>query len=337
VLRVLSAGLCVAALLSSCAHKQMIVVNTPQGTPSALHANINKQIINAVEAGDGDYTLRMLRAELDRDAKNLTARLALADRYQKLGFTEVAIEHCRLACERAPDSDEAHIALAKALREASRTPEAADIIAKYSASRASAGPAVWAWLGMLRDDLEDWKGGETAHRKALALDPARDEFHNNLGYCLLRQGKNDEAAAEFRAALRLHPHSVIAENNLALALVGNSDNSSKEAEARMQSVADPATAHNNMAVAFIEAGKYAEAEKEIAVALGYNRTHPAALNNLRLLGDLQDRPAQLPARAPSESRWEKVASAWYRFWGVSSVPPADEKKTNNPGSPVASR
>ena len=287
-----------------------------------------------MQSTDGDFALTTLRARLDADPRDLTARLALADRYVQLGFPEVAIEHGRLACERAPDSDEAHIALAKMLRAESRTAEAGKMLATYTVANPSAGASVWAWLGMVRDDREDWKSGEEAHRKALALAPDRDELHNNLGYCLLRQGKNAEAATEFRVALRLHPHSVIAENNLALALVPGGENT-KDAVAHLQSVTDPATAHSNLAVAFIEAGKYAEAHREIEIALRYNRTHAAALNNLQLLSELDGHPAEIHV---AESRvwagWARLVTAWQYLRGNSA--PAGQKTTNSDAI-VASR
>jgi Flp pilus assembly protein TadD len=256
--------------------------------------------------------------------------------------------------ERAPDSDDAHTGLAKLLRDNGRAAEGAEMLAAYTSSHVSAGASAWAWLGLLRDDAEDWKAGETAHRQALALAPGRDDLHNNLGYCLLRQGRREEAATEFRAALKLHPHSAIAENNLALALAvgskvdGKAGNRDNDAVAHLQSVTDPASAHNNLAVAYIEAGRYAEAHKEIETALRYNRTHSAALNNLRLLSELEGRPAEIQAPVHAEGpagnsadhaadrrgMWARVVSAWHHFRG-SSVP--DGRTTNDSNATVASR
>jgi Flp pilus assembly protein TadD len=315
----------------------MTALKQPAAVP-AYAKNIDKQILNAVDAGDGDYELRVLRARLDSNPLDLAARLELAGRYRKLGFMEVAIEHGRLACERAPDSDEAHIALARMLRDAERYPEAVKVLSAYTSSHAGAGSPVWAWLGLLQDDTGDWKAGEVAHRKALALDPRRDEFHNNLGYCLLRQGRPEEAAGEFRAALKLHPHSVFAENNLGMALASGRNAGRNlehnEAVAHLQSVTDPATAHNNMAVAMIEEGRYAEARQEIDVALRYNRAHSAALNNIRLVADLEGRPAEMQRVDPAPGKWSRVVLGWRRLWGGT----ASESLNNvGSGSTVASR
>lgn len=350
-----ASALLAAGLLTGCAHLRTASIKTPQDYPKA---HVDRQVINAVDAGDGDIELRTLRAALDANPLDLKARIELANRYQKLGFPEVAIEHGRLAIERAPDSDDAHIALAKLLRDHGRAAEGVAMLSAYTSSHASAGVSAWAWLGLLRDDTGDWKAGEAAHRQAIALVPGRDDLHNNLGYCLLRQGRREEAAAEFRATLKLHPHSAIAENNLALALaVGNKapdrnqsgdKADAKEAVAHLQSVTDPASAHNNLAVAYIEAGRYAEAHKEIETALRYNQSHSAALNNLRLLSELEGRPAEIQAQVHTESpagnsadrtadrpgRWARLVSAWHHVRG-SSAP--DGRTTNDSNATVASR
>jgi len=278
---------------------------------------VETQIVNAASASDGDPELYALRARVDHDPRDLNSRLALADRYQKLGFQEVALEHLRLACERAPESDAAHTALARMLRNAKRGSEALNMLTAYTAANAAAGAGIWGWLGLLRDDAGDWKAGEAAHRKAIALAPDREEFHNNLGYCLLQSGRRPEAAEEFRVALKLHPHSAIAENNLALALAPDAAGK-QEAVAHLQSVSDPATAHNNLAAMYLEAGRYAEAHREIETALGYDRTHSAALSNLQLLSELEGRPAELPNAAAGSGAnsggWSRLASVWRRLW-----------------------
>ena len=316
-----------AFLTAACSfHRQALL--TP---PSAQQRNQDRQAINAVDAGDGDYELKGLRAKLDTDPRDLTARLALAHRYQQLGFPEVAIEHCRLACERAPDSDDAHIALAKMLRDDGRASEGAKALADYTCRRSSASASVWAWLGLLHDAAGDRKAGETAHRKALAMAPERDDFHNNLGYCLLLQNKKKDAADEFRAALRLNPSSVVATNNLAAAL---GEGSPKEAIQRLQSVADPATAHSNMAAVLIEAGRYEDARKEIDQALSYNHQHSAALNNLALVSQLDGKPAEVKAPAHPVTGWSRAARAWHRLWGNGATA---DRKANDSGTASASQ
>src|SRR5207245_499216 len=76
----------------------------------------------------------------------------------------------------------------------------------------------YSWLGILRDESGLWPVGEPAHRKAIELAPSADYLHNNLGYNLLMQQKNEAAAEEFREALKLNPGSQMAPNNLGMAL-----------------------------------------------------------------------------------------------------------------------
>ena len=294
--------------------------------------------MNAVDAGDGDYGARALRARLEANPNDLKLRLELARYYQRSGFPEVAIEHCRLACERAPESVEAHVELAKMLRSDSRTSEAAAGLSEFAATHAEA-VDVWAWLGLLRDESGDWSGGETAHRKAVALAPQRDDLHNNLGYCLLRQGRKEQAAEEFRAALQLNAQSTTARNNLGLALVGEPTADPKEAVLNWQSVSDAASAHNNMAVALIETGKYADARREIEIALSYNQQHSAALKNLRLVSQLDGKPAEIPAAGRSENkrREGRLTRMWARLAGPEKTGPDKKEGKKDSGNALGSR
>jgi Flp pilus assembly protein TadD len=157
----------------------------------------------------------------------------------------------------------------------------------------------------------------------VALAPGRDDLHNNLGYCLLKQGKRDEAAVEFRAALKINTQSVTARDNLGLALVGRDTGDSKEAVLNWQSVADPASAHNNMAAALIEPGRYPEARHEIELALGYNRQHAAALKNLDLISELDGKPANIAAvRTSMRSR---MHARWAGLWTARGTSPESKE------------
>jgi tetratricopeptide (TPR) repeat protein len=123
------------------------------------------------------------------------------------------------------------------------------------------------------------------------------------------QGKNEAATAEFQEALRLNPRSVVARNNLSLALA----NKPEQAVQNLLAVTDAASAHNNMAALLIEQARYEEARKELDLALGYNRNHTSALNNLRLVSQLDGKPAFIRIK-PVQSRWTKVKSGlWKAF------------------------
>jgi Flp pilus assembly protein TadD len=118
---------------------------------------------------------------------------------------------------------------------------------------------------------------------------------------------------------------VIARNNLGTSLVDKP----KEAVVHLQSVADPASAHNNVAVALMEAGNYAAARQEIDIALGYNRQNTAALNNLRLLSELDGKPAELKAISRPGRRSSRLEGAWRR---LRAAPPAGQEMKDSGSS-----
>ena len=119
----------------------------------------------------------------------------------------MALEICRLAAARFPESGEAQLALVRALRDMNRRAEAIDGLVAFLKAHPQTGPEYFSWLGILRDESGLWPLGEPAHRKALELAPSLDYLHNNLGYNLLMQKKYAEAAGEFREALKLNPRS----------------------------------------------------------------------------------------------------------------------------------
>jgi tetratricopeptide (TPR) repeat protein len=305
ILAIPAAGL----MLISCARQNQSALKTPQA-PSAM----DRQVLNAVDAGDGDAELRLLRSRVIDSPQSITARLELGRAYEQRGYPELALDHYRWAAEHAPDSADAHLMLARALARTEHGPEAIAALAGFLNEHPQPGPTLYSWLGIMRDDAADWKGSEQAYREALAKSPEdRDYLHNNLGFSLLKQGEYQKASDEFRAALKLNPGSEIARGNLATALA-SSPGREKEAIVNWQSMNEPAVAHSNLAAVLIDQGKYAEARKELQAALQYNRTNPAALKNLELLSRLDGKAAMVPAPVGQRTPWAKVKSAWRHFW-----------------------
>ncbi|MGC8792017.1 MAG: tetratricopeptide repeat protein [Bryobacteraceae bacterium] len=277
--------------------------------PLAMH----RQVVNAVDAGEGDLAIGKLRRQLVAEPQNLAVRLELIRRYRELGFPDLALEHARLAAERFPDSAEAHVELARALRALGLRREAAETLESFFDKHPQASPSVPAWLGILRDGLGQWERGEAAHRAAIALAPNRDDLLNNLGYNLLRQGRIEEARKTLERALALNPKSQAARNNLGLALAAAGAPALEE----FRRASDAATAHNNLACALIELGRYEEARKELEAALAYNRNHPAALANLRLIAELDGRP---PAVNLSPEGRKRRGGFWTRVLRILAGP-----------------
>lgn len=293
-----------AASAVSCVHQTRMASRPPNSVAPTVW---DRQIKNAKDAGDGDYQLRALRERVAADAENVGVRLELAKAYQERGYPDVALEICRLTVGRFPESGEAELALVRALRAMNRRNEAIESLTAFLGQHPQKSADYDSWLGILRDEGGQWAEGEGWHRKALELAASEDSLHNdalhnNLGYNLLMQKKSDEAAREFREALRLNPGSQVARNNLGLALANQ--NATSDAVASFQSAADAATAHNNLAAVLMENGNYPAARRELELALRYNSSLPAALKNLDLLSRLDGNPAALPAR-PAETGWER--------------------------------
>jgi len=175
--------------------------------------------------------------------------------------------------------------------------------------------------GILEDEQGRLAEAEKSHRAALALAPDQSELHNNLGYNLLSQKKSDAAVAELRRAIEIEPKSEIAHNNLATALA-RSGSGSQEALAEWSRSANPAQAHNNLAAVWIEQGRYREARAELATALGLQPNLSSALANLRLVSELDGKPATVSIK--------RRGSLWARVFGRKSAPQSDAGSSDKP-------
>lgn len=293
-------------VLSGCASRQHL------GAVPSMSSTITRQVTNAVDLGDGDLEIRELRKRLGRNPDDLDARLKLAERYRQAGSPELWIEHYRLAAERFPQNVAVAMLLAKALQDPA-------VLVDFCHRNSAPPPELLSLLGTLRDDAGQFAAAEGSYREALAHHPQLAYLHNNLGYNLLLQGKAKEAVPEFEAALAIEPHSQFANNNLGLALLAQwtDDSQPQQALLHWQSVSGPATAHNNLATVLIRQHRYPEARQELEIALGYQRNHPAALQNLELLTALDDKPVVPTTR---NSFWQRVTKVFGTKPKSSSTP-----------------
>ncbi|MGP8247993.1 MAG: tetratricopeptide repeat protein [Bryobacteraceae bacterium] len=299
-----------ALAASSCATRR-VVSQTPITPVAGRQTVFERQIANARDAGDGDLELRELREQVAAEPDNVAVRLDLARAYVTRGYPDVALEIARLAAARFPDSGPVELALVRYLHELHQPAEAISSLEGFLKSHPQTAPQYFSWLGILHDQRQEYALGEPDHRRAVELAPEDDSLHNNLGYNLLMQKREAEATQEFRRALKLNASSQVARDNLALALAGQNQNA--EAVAAWQTASDPATAHSNLAAVLIEKGNYAEARKELKVALGYNAAHPAALKNLELVARLDGKPATVPFKS-QETFWGRVRNGFVRLW-----------------------
>ncbi|MFI5398454.1 MAG: tetratricopeptide repeat protein, partial [Candidatus Binatia bacterium] len=156
--------------------------------------------------------------------------------------------------------------------------------------------------GMANERTGDHKGAARLYRRGLEIAPDDAELRNALGWTLFQDGRPAEAVAEYKRALAANPNHVKSHNNLALALVelGQLDEAaghfktSLEFEPKAEIYSDLgfvmaqlgkpeaaradyqkaleldpncASAHFNLAVAFVQAGKFGEAASHYRQAL----------------------------------------------------------------------
>jgi Tfp pilus assembly protein PilF len=316
-------------LLASCSQR-----TTQNGATrprdAALTTVMRRQVLNAVDAGEGDPRIRTLRERMAADADNVTVRLELAGLYQAAGFPELALEHYRLAADRFPKDERVVAKLAESLSEQGQKKEATDLLARHLAGDMKSAD-LYAWLGILRDEQGDHAEAEPAHREALRLNASGAKLHNNLGYNLLLQGKRTEAIASLRQALTLDARLDAARNNLGLALTrGGSDAERREALELWTAAngGDKAAAHTNMGAALMEQGKYDEARQELKLALHENRSYAAAWSNLASLEKMDGKPVTLPVQSagrqqavtPQRAGWAK--KVWNFVAGIDEKQPS---------------
>lgn len=286
---------------------------------TSLPPMMHKQVLNAVDAGEGNPRVRELRATIAAKPNNVRARMDLAAEYGRTGYPELELEHLRLAAERFPDSELAIRYAARALVRADRAAEASKRLDSFIAAHEKVSAAVLSWAGIAFDQQQRWNEGEKMHRRAVERAGWRDELHNNLGYNLLMQGRKQEASESFRKALSLNASSETARNNLGLALAD------RPAEALAQfreASSDLGVAHNNLASYLYDKGDLEGARKELELALEYRKDVPQILDNLRKVASADGKPITM-ARKESHSFWKSFGRGVKLFFV-----PEDEKKSH---------
>jgi Flp pilus assembly protein TadD len=156
--------------------------------------------------------------------------------------------------------------------------------------------------GMANERTGDHKGAERAYRRGLEIAADDAELRNALGWTLFQDGRPAEAVTEYERALTANPNHVKSHNNLALALVelgrleeaaghfktslefepkaeiysdlgfimaqlGKSEAARADYQKALELDPNCASAHFNLAVTFVQAGKFGEAESHYRQAL----------------------------------------------------------------------
>ena len=292
---------------------------------TAVETVMDRQIRNAIDAGDGDLLTRSLRQKVVAQPANVDARLALGAEYERQGAVELAIEHYRTAAFQL-HSEAAASRLARTLDGLGESVQAIEVLVQFCDSHSDVSSRILSELGILEDEMSNLLSGEHYHQRALAAAlvetaPNQDALHSNLGYNLIVQKRFPEAEAQLRSALELNPRSEVARNNLAYALSSAPAATSaqvNEAILQWQSLSGPSAAHNNLAAVYMEQGRYPDARRELERAIAYDSANRSALKNLDSLAALYGTPAEVPAQpsaaAPLQARAQSKTNIFKRLF-----------------------
>jgi tetratricopeptide (TPR) repeat protein len=178
-------------------HIETSIAKRPDNTAARLLA---ARIARA--AGDFDGAL----GHLDRGIAIAPQRDLFIEKARTLdqaGLNAPARAAWRAILDVVPQHQEAAARLGRLAWEAKDFAVAASLLERATASEAPA--SVWFDLGLVRQDLHDFRGAADAYRKAFAIKPDFAEAVLNLGIVLQEAGDPDAAMQAYAKAYRLRP------------------------------------------------------------------------------------------------------------------------------------
>ena len=213
---------------------------------SAMNEEVADDILKLIQRGDAllkekryDEAIAQYKAAIaNADRPVFTAHLNLGSAYYEKGDYRSAVEAFRKATEIRPSDYRGHYNLAEAL---------------YAS--------------------EDYKGSEAAYRKVIALSPkgiSGAQAYHFLGLSLYKQGRVEEAIAQYKAAIELFGGKYAeAHYNLGTALLERKDYEGAEREFRLTIEQDKgfAEAHFNLGVTLEHQRRFREAAEQFEMFL----------------------------------------------------------------------
>lgn len=141
---------------------------------------------------------------------------------------------------------------------------------------------VWNFLGIAHAALGNPRESVKCCSRALELNPAYAEAHQNIGNALASMGKHEEAISSYNCALQIKPDLVKALNSMgpALAALERYDEAIDSYNRALQIKPDYPEALNNLGITLMEIGRYSEAIESFRKALQLKPNQPESLNNL---------------------------------------------------------
>ena len=182
-----------------------------------------------------------------------------------------------------PDLHDVFLGIAEAEEGADRA-GAVSKLARALAEAKVQSPVPYHELAEVQVKLGELRDARVSYERALALDPAFVQSHNNLGNVLADMGDTHEAIKHFEKAIELDPLSADAYSNLRRALIDSGKHNEAEQAFRKATQANPmyAEAHLNVGTALCRRGQYEEARKKFEATLVIDPASTRARNNLAL-------------------------------------------------------
>jgi len=174
------------------------------------------------------------------------------------------------------------------------------------------------------------RAAELKARSTIRLDPFHAAAWNDLGMLLLRSGRAEEAAADFRRAVSLDPGSAAAHCNLGAALAKTGAREAAEAEVRSALAIDPryGPAHYHLGQIMLERGKPDEAiaswRRALEITPDYTEASNSLASVLRTRGDVAAALNQW--RKAIELRPDEVSLLRHLAWALATC--RDERFRN---------
>jgi len=201
---------------------------------------------------------------LKADPKNVKSHNNLALALVELGRLDEAAAHYRASLELEPKA-EIYSDLGFTMARLGHPEEArADYLKALELDPSSA--SAHFNLAISDAQIGAYADAESHFRQALPGRPTA-ETHNGLGYVIGRQGRTDDAVAEFRKAVEIDPKYTPAYNNLAQALAGQGKLEEAERYYRLSLAEKPSAAvYNALGNVLRQLGRTGEADEQFAKA-----------------------------------------------------------------------
>jgi len=239
--------------------------------------------------GDVEGAIREFRRAAEEAPGLALPRINLARAHVLRGDLKTARSLLEEALRSTDDFPEAEVLLANIEREEGDPRGAERRLRRLLEREPSA--LIHRSLGIL--DYEQGRQSEAAeeYRKAIAIEPDDPEGYNNLGVLLKEEGKPEEAEAQFRKALEVDPDFAGSYNNLALLAMEREDweTAGEMLRQALTRLPDDPMIHNNQGNYLFHRQRLLEAESEFRKALAlrsdYAEPHNGIASVLARRGD----------------------------------------------------